>query len=71
MLFVLVLSGIVSFVPGIEDYTYTQLTNDLTNGISGDGGTVNGLGASIVGTVLWCALIVAAGWVQFVRGDHK
>lgn len=71
MLFVLVLSGIVSFVPGIEDYTYTQLTNDLTNGISGDGGTVNGLGASIVGTVLWCALIVAAGWVQFVRQDHK
>ena len=41
------------------------------NGISGDGETVNGLGVSIVGTVLWCALIVAAGWVQFVRGDHK
>jgi ABC-2 type transport system permease protein len=71
LVFVLAFDGIISFIPGVQDYTYGQLTADLTNTIGGTGETQNGLAVAIVGTVAWCALIVAPGWVRFLRGDLK
>ena len=61
----------VSFIPGLKDLTFGQLTHDMTNGIGGLGDTKNGLGVAILGTVIWCAIIVVPGWVRFLRGDLK
>ena len=71
LVFVLAFDGIISFIPGVQDYTYGQLTGDLTSNIGGSGQTQNGLAVAIVGTVAWCALILAPGWVRFLRGDLK
>ncbi len=51
IVFVLVFDGFVSFIPGAKDYTFGQLTQDLSNGITGVGDTKNGLAVAIVGTV--------------------
>lgn len=71
LVFVLAFDGVISFIPGVQDYTYGQLTADLTNNIGGTGETQNGLGLAIIGTAAWCALIVLPGWVRFLRGDLK
>ena len=71
LVFVLAFDGVISFIPGVKDYTYGQLTADLTNGIGGTGQTQNGLAVALAGTIAWCALILAPGWVRFLRGDLK
>ncbi|WP_445152132.1 hypothetical protein [Baekduia sp. Peel2402] len=71
LVFVLAFDGIISFIPGVQDYTYGQLTSDLTTNIGGNGQTQNGLAVAIIGTIAWCALIIAPGWVRFLRGDLK
>ena len=71
ILFVLVFDGFVSFIPGAEDYTFGQLSQDLSNGITGDGATQNGLAVSIVGVIAWCAVVVIPGWLRFLRSDLK
>lgn len=69
--FVLAINGLISFIPGLEDLTYGQLTHDLTHGLGGLGETKNSLGVAILGTVVWCLLIVVPGWVRFLRSDLK
>ena len=69
--FVLAVDGIISFIPGAGDYTFGQLSQDLSNGITGTGETVNGLGVAIIGVLAWCLLIVVPGWLRFLRGDLK
>jgi ABC-2 type transport system permease protein len=69
--FVLAFDGLVSFIPGAQDYTYGQLSSDLTNHLSGSGDTQSALALAIIGTVAWCAVIVVPGWVRFTRGDLK
>lgn len=71
LIFVLAFDGFLSYIPGVADYTFGQLTQDLTNGISGDGGTKNGLGVAVVGTLAWCVVLLVPGWVRFSRGDLK
>jgi len=71
IVFVLVFDGFVSFIPGAQDYTYGQLTQDLSNGITGVGETKNALGVAIVGTLLWCVALITPGWVRFLRSDLK
>jgi ABC-2 type transport system permease protein len=71
IMFVLVLAGMIAFIPGAEDFTYTQATQDLSNGITGYGDTVNGLAAALLVTLAWCAVILAPGWIDYLRSDLK
>ena len=50
----LALDGMITFIPGAGDYSFGQLSQDLSNGITGVGETVNGLGIAIVGVLAWC-----------------
>lgn len=71
ILFVLVFDGFISFIPGASRYTFGQLSEDLSNGITGDGETRNVLAVAIIGCILWCLVIVIPGWVRFLRADLK
>jgi ABC-2 type transport system permease protein len=69
--FLLALDGLITFIPGAGDYSFGQLSQDLSNGITGIGETQNGLGIAIVGVLAWCAVIIVPGWIRFLRGDLK
>jgi ABC-2 type transport system permease protein len=69
IVFTLVFDGFVSFIPGAEDYTYGQLSQDPSNNITGVGETQNGLAVALVGTVLWCVVLIIPGWIRFTRSD--
>ena len=56
---------------GAKDYSYGQLSQDLSNDITGVGETVNGLAVALVGVLAWCAVVLAPGWLRFLRGDLK
>jgi ABC-2 type transport system permease protein len=66
-----ILDGIIGFIPGFENIGFGRLTHDLTSGLSGHGETANGLGAAIIGSIAWVAIVLGPGWVRFVRGDLK
>lgn len=63
--------GIIGFIPGFENVGFGRLTHDLTSGLSGEGDTVNSLGAAAFGTVVWVAIVMVPGWLRFTRGDLK
>jgi ABC-2 type transport system permease protein len=69
--FVLAFDGLISFIPGAQDYTWGQLSSDLSAHLGATGETQSGLAASIVGTILWSAAITIPGWIRFTRGDLK
>jgi ABC-2 type transport system permease protein len=71
LVFVLAFDGAVSFIPPLKHLTYGQLTSDMTDGIGGFGNPHNGLGVAIIGTVIWCLILVVPGWIRFLRGDLK
>jgi ABC-2 type transport system permease protein len=71
LVFLLVLDGFISFIPGAEDYSYGQLSQDLSNSITGVGETVNGLAVALLGVLAWNAVVLAPGWLRFLRGDLK
>ena len=69
--FVFVLDGVLGFIPGIEHLTFDTLTTDLTNHISGVGGTYHSAGAAVLGVVVWLLILLIPGWIMFLRGDLK
>jgi ABC-2 type transport system permease protein len=69
--FVLAFDGLVSFIPGAQDYTYGQLSSDMVNHLGATGATQNGFAVALAGTIAWCAVIVVPGWIRFTRGDLK
>jgi ABC-2 type transport system permease protein len=71
LVFVLAFDGLVSFIPGLKYLTFGQLTHDMTDNIGGLGNTKHGLAVAILGTVVWCAIVVVPGWFRFLRGDLK
>jgi ABC-type transport system involved in multi-copper enzyme maturation permease subunit len=68
---VLAFDGAVSFIPPLRHLTYGQLTAGMTDRIGGFGSPHNGLGVGIIGTVIWCLILVVPGWLRFLRGDLK
>jgi len=32
---------------------------------------VNGLAIALIGVLAWCAVVVAPGWLRFLRSDLK
>ena len=71
MAVVFALDGVVSMIPTVGDWSFGQLTGDLQSGIAGHGDTVHGIAVSIAGTLAWCALLLAPGWIAFLQGDLK
>jgi len=71
LVFLLVFDGFLSFIPGAEDYSYGQLSQDLGNNITGVGETVNGLAVALIGVIAWCVIVVAPGWTRFLRSDLR
>lgn len=69
--FVLAFDGLISFIPGVQDYTWGQVSSDLTAHLGATGDTQNGLAVALIGTILWSAAIVVPGWIRFTRGDLK
>ena len=71
IVFILVFDGFISYIPGLEHFTYGALTQDLSNGITGTGETHNGLVVALLGSIAWCALIITPGWIRYLRSDLK
>ena len=71
IVFILVFDGFISYIPGLEHFTYGALTQDLSNGITGTGETHNGLVVALLGSIAWCVLIVTPGWIRYLRSDLK
>lgn len=71
LVFLLVLSGVLSLIPGLEKVSYGQASSDVTAGIGHHGSTTHGIGASIGISLIWIALIVVPGWIRFLRSDVK
>lgn len=71
LVFVLAFDGLVSFIPGLENLTFGQLSHDMTNGIGGLGETENSLAVAILGTIIWCLIVIVPGWYRFLRADLK
>jgi len=71
LVFILAFDGAVSFIPPLRRLTYGQLTSDMTDRIGGFGDPRNGLGVAILGTAIWCLILVVPGWLRFLRGDLK
>ena len=71
ILFILVLGGLLSVIPGLEAITYSQLTQDLSNGLTDVGETRNSLPVALIGTIAWCAAVIVPGWLRFLRSDLK
>jgi ABC-2 type transport system permease protein len=71
LVFILAFDGAVSFIPPLKHLTYGQLTSDMTDRIGAFGDPRNGLGVAILGTLVWCLILVVPGWLRFLRGDLK
>jgi ABC-2 type transport system permease protein len=71
LVFLFVLSGVLSFIPGIKNLSYGQASSDLTSGIANQGETVHGVGIALLIMLVWAIIVVAPGWVAFQRSDLK
>jgi ABC-2 type transport system permease protein len=69
--FLYVVSGVLSFIPGLKKVAYGQSSSDLVNAIADRGNTVHNAGVALLITVIWTIIIVIPGWVLFLRADQK
>ncbi len=71
LVFLFVLSGVLSFIPGVKSISYGQASSDLTSGIARQGDTVHGVGIALLIMFVWSIVVVAPGWFTFLRADLK
>jgi ABC-2 type transport system permease protein len=69
--FLLVLNGILSFIPGLKTIAYTTASSNLLSHLSGTGSTTQNSGLALVIMLAWTAVIVVPGWILFLRADLK
>ena len=69
--FLYVISGVLSFVPGLKNLAYAQASSDLISGISDRGATVHNIGVALLIMAAWAIIIVVPGWALFLRADQK
>jgi ABC-2 type transport system permease protein len=69
--FLYVISGVLSFVPGLKNVAYGQASSDLVSGIANRGITVHNVGIALLIMLVWTIVIVVPGWVLFLRADQK
>jgi ABC-2 type transport system permease protein len=69
--FLYVISGVLSFVPGLKNLSYGQASTDLVSGIADRGNTVHSVGIALLIMLVWTIIIVIPGWLLFLRADQK
>jgi ABC-2 type transport system permease protein len=69
--FLYVISGVLSFVPGVKNLAYGQAGSDLVAGIAGRGDTVHNFGIALLLVAAWTVVILVPGWLLFLRADQK
>jgi ABC-2 type transport system permease protein len=69
--FLYVVSGVLSFVPGLKKVSYGQSSSDLVSNISGRGNCLHNAGIALLISAIWTIIIVVPGWVLFLRADQK
>jgi ABC-2 type transport system permease protein len=69
--FLYVISGVLSFVPGLKKVAYGQASTDLVSGIANRGITVHNIGIALSIMLVWAVVIVVPGWLLFLRADQK
>lgn len=69
--FLYVVSGVLSFVPGLKNVSYGQASSDLVSGISNRGQTTHNVGIALLIVIVWAVIIVVPGWLLFLRADQK
>ena len=69
--FVFVVQGFLTQVPGLDEWTFGQVTGDLQARIAEDRPPLHSLIASLLASIAWVAAILAPGWLRLLRGDLK
>ncbi len=71
LVFLLVLAGVLAFIPQVRPYSYSSATADLTNSIAGNGAVTHSAWIGLLIALAWTLAILAPGWIMFLRMDHK
>ena len=69
--FLYVVSGVLAFIPGLKDISFTQASSDLTTSLSGSGDAVHNGWIALLIVLCWLAAILVPAWVMFQRADMK
>ena len=69
--FVFVVDGALNFVPWLKNYTFGQLSQDLTYHLGNLGATQHSAIIGLLGSLVWLVIVVAPGWFIFLRADLK
>jgi ABC-type multidrug transport system ATPase subunit len=62
-------AGVIIEAPPL--YKNATVIENLAIRVASMGLSINGLGIAILGTVVWCLILVVPGWLRFLRGDLK
>ncbi len=74
IVFAFVVDGFIGFIPHAGQWYYSSFTAGIDSRISGLAGAAtpdHGLALSVIGALVWAAIVVTPGWVAFNRGDLK
>lgn len=75
IVFVFVANGFFAFIPEAGKWFYSSFTNGIDSWIGGSAVQTSspdhGLAVSVLGALVWTALVVLPGWLTFARGDLK
>ncbi|WP_029431734.1 ABC transporter permease [Blastococcus sp. URHD0036] len=72
--FVLVLPGLLVFLPAVNRLVYATFEGDMTSRLAGDvapGVEVHSLPVAVLGVVVWAVVLLVPGWLRFLRDDLK
>ena len=69
--FLYVVAGVLGFIPGLKDISFTQASSDLTTSLSGSGDAVHNGWTALLIVLCWLAAILVPAWVFFQRADLK
>jgi ABC-2 type transport system permease protein len=68
---IFIADGMLQGIPGVGEFTYGQVTGDVTNELAGEGDTKNSLGLALAASLAWGLALTLPGWLRFTRGDLK
>ncbi len=71
LVFLFVLSGVLSFIPGLRNISYGQASSDLISGIANHGRAVHSPGLAVLIMLIWTVVVVTPGWLLFLGADQK
>jgi ABC-2 type transport system permease protein len=72
--FVLVLPGILTFLPDVNRFVYASFEGDMTSRLAGEippGVDIHSLPVAVLGVLVWAVVLLVPGWLRFRRDDLK